>query len=95
MVSPNQPNQRAAPNPPTTPEVRAEMLGHMTRACVLWTEDLMKGYFVDPTDTMAQQMVLEAFAGAVTEIASRMPNRQAVMRTFLIELQDRINKDPK
>lgn len=83
------------PNPPLTHEVRQEMLGHMTQACVRWTEDLMKGYFVDPNDTVAQQMILEAYAGAVTEIASHLPNRQAVLRTFLIEIQDRINKDPK
>ena len=83
------------PNPDTTPEVRAELLAHLTHACVLWTEDIMKGYFVDPKDTMAQQMILEAYAGAITTVAAALPNRQAVLKTFLIELQDRINKDSK
>jgi hypothetical protein len=78
-----------------TPEARRELLDHLTRACVLWTEDVMKGYFDDPRDTMSQQMVLEAYAGAITTIANRLPNRKAVLKTFLIELQDLVNKEPK
>ena len=78
---------------PLTPETRAELLEHLTHACVLWTEDVMKGYFDDPKSSEAQQMVLEAYARAIQTIAARLPNRTAVLRTFLIELQDLVNKD--
>ena len=83
------------PSPPLTPEVQRELLAHLTHACILWTEDIMKGYFTDPNDSMAQQMILEAYAGAITTIAKRMPNRQAILKTFILELQDRANKDSK
>ena len=83
------------PNKPLTPEVRRELLDNLTRACVLWTEDLMKGYFDDPKDSAAQQLILEAYAGAITQIAHRMPNRTAILKTFLIELQDRITQEPQ
>lgn len=77
-------------------EARKELLDHLTRACVLWTEDIMKGYFEDPKSTTSQQLILEAFAGAVTEIASRLPNRTAALQTFLLELQDHAaNLTPK
>lgn len=75
------------------PQVRAELLDHLTRACVLWTEDVLKGYFDDPKSSEAQQMVLEAYARAITQIAGTLPNRKAVLATFLIELQDLVNKD--
>ncbi len=78
---------------PLSPELRAELLEHLTHACVLWTEDVMKGYFHDPKSSEAQQMVLEAYARAIQQIAKRLPNRQAVLRTFLIELQDLVNKE--
>lgn len=81
-------------NRPLSPEVRQELLRSLTQACVLWTEDLMKGYFDDPHDSSAQQLILEAYAAAVTTIAARTPSRSAILRTFLMELQDRINKDP-
>jgi hypothetical protein len=81
------------PTPPLTPELRAELLEHITHACVLWTEDVMKGYFTDPKSSEAQQMVLEAYAHAIQRIAKRLPNRQAVLKTFLIELQDLVNKE--
>lgn len=80
---------------PLTPETRAELLAHLTHTCVLWTEDVMKGYFYDPKSSEAQQMLLEAYAGAITTIANRLPNRKAVLKTFLIELQDLVNKDSK
>ena len=83
------------PNPPLTPEVRAELLVHLTRSVVLWTEDIMKGYFEDPTDSMAQQMILDAYAGAITEIAQRTPNGRALLKTFIHELQDRENKEAR
>lgn len=71
-----------------TKEARSELLSHLTHACVLWTEDIMKGYFEDPTDTQSQQIILEAYAAAVAEIASRQPNRKAALQTFIHELQD-------
>lgn len=80
-------------NPAMTPTVRKELLEHLTHACVLWTEDVMKGYFDDPKDSIAQQMILEAYAQAIQVIASRTGNRRAVLKTFLIELQDAVNKD--
>ena len=82
-------------NPPMTPEVRKELLAHLTHTCVLWTEDIMKGYFDDPKDSVSQQMILEAYAGAINVIANRLPNRKAVLQTFLIELQDLVNKETK
>lgn len=81
------------PTPPMTPETRAELLEHLTHTCVLWTEDVMKGYFHDPKSSEAQQMLLEAYARAIHQIANRLPNRKAVLRTFLIELQDLVNKE--
>ena len=83
------------PNPQLAPGVRDELLAHLTVATIQWTEDVMKGFFEDPDDTMAQQMVLEAFAAAVATIASRKPSSHAVMQTFLIELQDRVNSPKK
>jgi hypothetical protein len=80
-------------DPLLSPEIRQEILDNMTRTCILWTEDLMKGYFADPTSTIAQQMVLEAYAEAITQIAKRMPNRTAALKTFALELQDRITKE--
>jgi hypothetical protein len=76
-----------------SPEVRKDLLAHLTHACVLWTEDIMKGYFDDPKDSVSQQMILEAYAEAIQVIAARTGNRQAVLKTFLIELQDAVNKD--
>ena len=80
-------------NPKLTPEVQAELLATLTRSVVLWTEDIMKGYFDDPNDSMAQQMILEAYAGAISEIALRTPNGRAIIKTFIHELQDRVNKE--
>lgn len=80
---------------PLTPEVRKELLDHLTHACILWTEDIMKGYFEDPKDSTSQQLMLEAYAGAITTIANRLPNRKAILKTFLMELQDSLNKDSK
>lgn len=81
-------------NPQMSPQMRSELLAHLTQACILWTEDVMKGYFDDPKDSQAQQLVLEAYAAALTTIANRLPNRQAILKTFLIELQDQLNKEP-
>lgn len=83
------------PNEPLAPQARRELLDHLTHACILWTEDIMKGYFDDPKSSESQQLVLEAYAGAITTIASRLPNRTAVLKTFLLELQDSISKESK
>lgn len=80
---------------PMSPETRAELLEHLTHTCVLWTEDVMKGYFHDPKSSEAQQMILEAYARAIHTIALRLPNRKAVLKTFLLELQDLVNKETK
>jgi hypothetical protein len=80
---------------PLTPQGRAELLEHMTHATILWTEDLMKGYFEDPKGSEAQQLTLEAYAQAITIIANRLPNRKALLKTFLLELQDTVNKESK
>lgn len=71
-----------------TKEARAELLSHLTHACVVWTEDIMKGYFENPEDTQSQQIILEAYASAIAELASRQPNRKAALQTFIHELQD-------
>lgn len=80
---------------PLTPEVRAELLDHMTRACVLWAEDLMSSYFTDPKSSGAQQLLLEAYTAAITTVASKLPNRLAMLQTFTHEIQDFINKETK
>ena len=78
---------------PVTPEVRKEILASLTKTCVLWTEDLMKGFFDDPQSSFAHQMVLEAYAAAILTLSNRLPNRAAILKTFVIELQDSINKE--
>lgn len=76
-----------------TPEVRKEILTNLTKTCVLWTEDLMKGFFDDPQSSIAHQLVLEAYAAAIITLSNRLPNRKAILKTFVIELQDSINKE--
>ena len=80
-------------NPALTPEVKKDLLDNMTRATILWTEDLMKGYFDDPHDSMAQQMILEAFAAALAKMARLSPTSTAITQTFIHELQERLNKE--
>jgi len=75
------------------PEVRQELPDSITHACVLWTEDIMKGYFPDPTDSVAQQIVLEAYAKAITTLVKPVPDKKSVLQTFILELQDLTNKE--
>ena len=48
----------------------------------------MAWWFDDPDDTMALQMMIEAHAQALMAIASRHPDKPALVETFIEELRD-------
>lgn len=78
-----------------TPEVRAELVDHMTFACLQWSEDLLRGFFDEPNCALAHEMLLEAYAEAVAIRAKQDPRQKAAVQTFIFELQDRLNKESK
>lgn len=75
-------------------EVNREMLEHLTHMCVLWNEEIMDGWFTDPNETMALQMMVEAHAQALAVIASRHPDKPALVETFIEELRDSVLCNP-
>ena len=75
-------------NPRLTVEIKREMLEHLTHACLLWNEEIMKEYLGDPDDMMSFQILIEAHAQALATIASRHPDRPALVATFIEELRD-------
>lgn len=80
-------------NTTLTPEVRAELLAHLTQACIVWTEDIMRQFFGDSHDPANQQLLIEAYAEAIASVGRKTPNQHALLSTFVLELQDRIHKD--
>ena len=83
------------PQSPISPSVRAELLASMTSTCSAWMRELMKGYFDNPSEPFAQQLMLEAFAGALAEMARHTPQGLAIVQTFILELQESVEpKEP-
>jgi hypothetical protein len=78
-----------------TPEVRKDILDNLTRTCELWVQEVMKGYFEHPKSPFAKQMMLEAFAAALVQMADRSSEGRSIMQTFIHELQDAATKEIK
>lgn len=68
-----------------TPEVRAAICAHMTKASELFMRDLVKGFFEEPKTSMAKQVTLEAVSKALVRTLG-----PEVMQTFVYELQDQL-----
>lgn len=71
-----------------TVEAKRELLQHLTGMCVLWNEEIMAEWFGKSDESWALQMMVEAHAQALAVIASRHPDRPALVETFIEELRD-------
>lgn len=82
-------------NPTPSVEQTRELLAHLTQTCVLWNEEIMEGWFEDPTDSWALQMLVEAHAQALAVMAAQHPDKPALVDTFIEELRDNVQYENK
>lgn len=74
------------------PEVRQHILDNLTATCEEWLREVMRGFFDEPDSRFAKQLMLEAFAIALTRMASHSPEGPALVQTYIHELQDQVDK---
>ncbi len=75
-----------------SPEVRRRVLYQMSRAHRLFINDLLRGFFANPRSTLAHQVLLESTADTVIGLATTTPEGMALCQTFILELQDALNR---
>lgn len=74
-----------------TPEVRKELLTHLTQACHLWMEEILESFFGDdPRGAASHQIMIEALGAAICLTANKVPTAPALLHTFALEVLDNV-----
>lgn len=73
------------------PEARRGILEMMDLATAAWLESMLQESFTDPDDDENIEIMLEAVASAVAKMMEQSQHKDALLRTFALNILDQVS----
>ena len=77
------------------PDARKNIVEMLEAAMKAWLVEMQEQSFSDPYEDESLHMMLEATATAIGDLLEKNPNRDALLRTFALDILDNTKEETK